>query len=158
MILPRYTVAPSHIPNAGQGVFLAVPVKRGSVLVAPDRIQQTLSHEQFLQLPGGSEEINSSVRWFERHYTVCPEWSDECYINHAFTPTGLWHLGFVFAQDDLPMGTEITMDYRYILGENCQPEFIDSLTQQPIIGLPWSQVITETTHRLLALVQPPVAN
>ncbi len=157
MIIPRYNIAPSHIPHAGQGVFLAAPVTRGSVLVAPDRIQQTLSHEQFLQLPGGSEEINSSVRWFERYYTVCPEWSDECYINHAFRPTGLWHLGFVFAMDNLPVGCEITMDYRYILGDHCQPAFVDSLTQQPIIGLPWSQVIAETTQQLLALLPAPAA-
>lgn len=154
MIIPKYTIAPSQIPNAGQGVFLAEPVRRGSVIVAPDRIDQTLSHQQFELLPNGSEEINSSVRWFDGHYTVCPEWTDECYINHAFEPTGLWHLGFVFAKADLAIGTEITMDYRYILGENCSPEFIDSLTQQPIIGLPWQQVINDTTRGLLSLLQP----
>ncbi|MBI3562803.1 MAG: hypothetical protein HY080_13910 [Gammaproteobacteria bacterium] len=154
MIIPRYSIAPSRIPQAGQGVFLAVAVSRGSVLVAPDRIQQTLTHQQFEQLADPSQ-LNSSVRWFEQHYTVCPEWDDECYINHSFSPTGLWHLGFVFAMDELPVGTELTMDYRYILGENCQPAFIDSLTQQPIIGLPWQQVITDSTRCLLSLLPAP---
>jgi len=151
MIIPAYRIAPSLIPDAGQGVFLAVPVRRGSILVAPDRINNTLTHDEFERLEMG-EDINSSVRWFERHYTVCPEWTDECYINHSFTPTGLWHLGFVFAMQDLDTGSELTMDYRYILGEGCHPAFLDSQTRQPIVGLPWEQVIRDTTAQLQALI------
>jgi len=153
MIIPGYRIAPSIIPDAGQGVFLAEPVKRGSILVAPDRINETLTHEQFEQLDQG-EDIHSSVRWFERHYTVCPEWTDECYINHSFEPSGLWHLGFVFALRDLAVDTEVTMDYRYILGEGCHPAFVDSMTQQPIVGLPWQQVIRDTTAQLYDLMKP----
>ena len=155
MIIPKYSILSSRIANAGKGVFLTEPVKRGTVIVAPDQINNTISHSQFEKLPGGSLEINSSIRWFETHYTICPEWTDECYINHSFTPSGLWHLGFVFAIRDLDIDSEITMDYRYILGEDCRPEFNDSETGQDIVGLPWQCVIHDTTRTLLSLLSPP---
>ena len=79
-------------------------------------------------LPDAAHCLASTVRWFEDHYTVTPEWPDECYINHSFAPCGLWHLGFVFALDDLPAGTEITVDYRHLLAPGQEEDFRDSIS------------------------------
>jgi len=83
---------------------------------------------------------------------VTPEWPDECYVNHAFEPTGLWHLGFVFAAADLPAGTEITVDYRHLLAPGQEEEFRDALSGERIVGFSWEQSLRESTRALAVLV------
>ena len=41
MILPRYHIAASAIAGAGKGLFLDEAVTAGSILTAPDGIEQT---------------------------------------------------------------------------------------------------------------------
>lgn len=137
MILPRYRVAASTIPGAGQGVFLAEAVARGRVLVAPDAIPATHSMAAIEARPDREAALAATVRWFEEHYTVTLDWPDECYINHAFEPSGIWHLGFVFAARDLPEGTELTVDYRHLLAPGQEECFVDAASGRPIVGLPW---------------------
>ncbi len=151
MIIPRYHVAASRIPGAGKGLFLDEAVARGRVIIAPDRVHTVLPERELRRYPPDSIEVESSVRWFEDWFSLTPEWSDECYANHSFTPTGLWHLGFIFAQDDLPAGTELTIDYRLVIGSGEEMPFRDSLTGQPIVGLPWRDNLRQSAQRLLAL-------
>ncbi|HEX4896632.1 MAG TPA: SET domain-containing protein [Solimonas sp.] len=152
MILPRYRVAASTIAGAGQGLFLDEPVTRGRVLIAPDNIHTVWPEAHLRSYPAQSIEVESSVRWFEDRFSLTPEWSDECYVNHSFTPNALWHLGFIFALDDLPAGTELTMDYRYVIGDGERMPFLDSQTGREIVGLPWAQVLRDTAGRLAQLL------
>lgn len=152
MIIPRYHVAPSHIPGAGKGLFLDEAVAQGRVIMAPDNIHTLMAEKQLRTYAPDSIEVESSVRWFEDWFSLTPEWSDECYANHSFTPSGLWHLGFVFAQADLPAGTEVTIDYRLVIGSGEEMPFRDSLTGQPIVGLPWEENLRQSAQRLLALL------
>ncbi|WP_420464443.1 SET domain-containing protein [Panacagrimonas sp.] len=152
MIVPRYRIEASRIPQAGQGLFLEEPVACGRVLVAPDNIHTVWPEARLRTHAEDSIEVRSSVRWFEDRFSLTPEWSDECYINHAFAPTALWHLGFVFALADLPAGCEITMDYRYVIGDGEQMPFLDSLSGQPIVGLPWTQCLRESALQLAQLL------
>jgi len=154
LILPRYRVEASRIPQAGKGLFLDEPVARGAVIIAPDKVH-TLMHERELRrYPTDSIEVESSVRWFEDWYSLTPEWSDECYVNHSFTPTALWHLGFIFAGADLPAGTEVTMDYRLVIGSGEELPFRDSVTGEPIVGLNWRDNLHLSAARLLQLLAP----
>lgn len=154
MIVPRYRVEASRIPQAGKGLFLDEPVARGGVIIAPDKVH-TLMHERELRrYPADSIEVESSVRWFEDWYSLTPEWSDECYVNHSFTPTALWHLGFIFAGADLPAGTEVTMDYRLVIGSGEELPFRDSVTGEPIVGLSWLDNLRLSSERLLQLLAP----
>lgn len=148
MILPRYRIAASGIPGAGLGLYLQQTVARGSVLIAPDAIPRTWGWDEIAARPDADALLPSSIRWFEDQFTVTPEWPDECYVNHAFAPTGIWHLGFVFAAAALEPGTEITVDYRHLLGEGQQEVFLDALTATPIIGLPWSESLRLSTEQL----------
>jgi len=151
VIIPRYRVAPSLIPQAGKGLFLEQPITRGAVIVAPDGVHTVWPERKLRAYPPDSIEVESSVRWFEDWYSLTPEWSDECYVNHSYTPTALWHLGFIFALRDLPAGTEVTMDYRYVIGEGERMPFVDSLTGREIVGLPWRQVLAEGARQLADL-------
>ncbi|MGH8456252.1 MAG: SET domain-containing protein-lysine N-methyltransferase [Stenotrophobium sp.] len=152
MILPHYRVAPSLIPFAGKGLFLDEPVKKGAVIIAPDKIHTVWTEEKLRQYAADSVEVESSVRWFESWFSLTPEWSDECYVNHSFTPNALWHLGFIFALDDLAPGVEIVMDYRYVIGDGEEMPFKDSVTGQAIVGLNWRDNLRGSAQRLLTVI------
>lgn len=153
MIVPRYRIDVSRIPQAGKGLYLDEPVRRGTVIVAPDRVHTVWPEARLREYPEDSIEVESSVRWFEDWFSLTPEWSDECYVNHSFAPTALWHLGFIFALDDLPPGTEVTMDYRYVIGAGERMPFADSLTGREIVGLPWREVLAGSARQLVELTR-----
>jgi len=151
MILPRYHIAPSRIPGAGKGLFLDETVARGSLITAPDDIRKVYKWSDVQALPDAAALLASTVRWFEDRYTVTPEWPDECYINHSFAPCGLWHLGFVFALEDLAPGTEITVDYRHLLAPGQEEDFVDAQSGQRIVGYTWRESMVHSTAQLQAL-------
>lgn len=151
MILPRYRVADSLIPGAGKGLFLDEFVARGRLITAPDAIPEVFRFDEIEQRPDAAQLLPATVRWFEDRYTVTPEWPDECYINHAFDPTGLWHLGFVFALRDLEPGTEVTVDYRHLLAPGQREDFPDASTGADIVGFSWEESLRTSTAQLHAL-------
>lgn len=144
MILPRYRVAASGVPQAGMGLFVDEAVRRGRVIIAPDNVHTVWPESRLRAHAPDSIEVRSSVRWFEDHFSLTPEWSDECYVNHSFAPSAIWHLGFVFALADLDAGSEVTMDYRYVIGDGEEMPWADSQTGRRIVGLDWAQALKET--------------
>jgi hypothetical protein len=152
MIIPRYHIGPSTIAGAGQGLFLDEPVVRGRLITAPDAIPHVYTFDEVMALPDAATLLPATVRWFEDRYTVTPEWPDECYINHAFDPNGLWHLGFVFAAADLAAGCEITVDYRHLLAPGQEEDFRDSVSGERIVGFTWSESLRSSTRMLAGLL------
>jgi hypothetical protein len=108
--------------------------------------------DEVLALPDRETALAASVRWFEDRFTVTPEWPDECYINHDFSPSGLWHLGFVFAARDLAAGTEVTVDYRHLLGEGQEEAFVDARSGARIVGWSWAESLARSTADLSRLL------
>ncbi|BDU20564.1 hypothetical protein DYGSA30_20210 [Dyella sp. GSA-30] len=152
MILPRYSIAASTISGAGKGLFLEEKVAAGRIITAPDTIDRTWRHDELDSDPELKAQMYAAARWFEDRYTLSPDWPDECYINHSFTPTGLWHLGFIFALKDLPVGAEVTVDYRHLLPPGQEEDFIDTATGEKIIGLSWHESLSSSTRALSALL------
>ena len=154
MICVSYRIDTSLIPQAGKGLFLDQAVPAGKILVAPSKIQQTVTLQDLLD-ESNEHHLDSSIRWFEDHCTVSPDWPDECYVNHAFEATGLWHLGFIFAAQDLAAGTEITVDYQHLLAPGVDIGFPDSLTGQRIVGFSWPDSLRLSTAQLNGLLAHP---
>lgn len=152
MILPRYRIAPSGIPGAGQGVFLEAPLHKGCIAVAPDRIDQTWTFAEILADPERTALLPTSVRWFEDRYTLSPNWPDECYVNHSFEPNGLWLLGFIFAMRDLEPGDELTIDYRHLLAPGQEETFRDAHTDGAIVGYAWQESLRQGLDTLRRLI------
>ena len=152
MIVPKYEIRPARFAE-GKGVFLLEGVKRGQILVAPDAINQVYNAEQRAALVPGSAEDEACVRWFERYHTVSTDWPDDCYVNHSFNPSGLWHLGFIFATRDLQVGDEVTADYRFLVDDNEVMPFKDAETGQEIVGYVWDDNLRISTELLLALLR-----
>jgi hypothetical protein len=151
MILPNYRIAPSRIPGAGQGLFVAEAVAAGRIVIAPDAIPETLRWDQVRAHPAGADALAASVRWFEDRFTVSLDWPDECYVNHSFEPNGLWHLGFVFAARALQPGDELTIDYRHLLPEGEAEAFADADSGAAIVGFSWAESLARSTRELAAL-------
>jgi len=136
----------------GKGVFLKVPVRKGQVLLAPDAIDRVYNAQERAALVPGSPEDDAVVRWFESYHTICLDWPDDCYVNHSFNPTGLWHLGFIFAMRDLTPGEEITVDYQFVIDDNEAMPFKDAETGQDIIGYNWQDNLRKSSEILLTLL------
>lgn len=151
VIVPRYYISASSIPGAGRGLYVAEPVARGRVIIAPDNVHTVYPESRFRKFPPDSLEVASSVRWFEDRYSLTPEWSDECFVNHSFVPTALWHLGFVFSLEDLAENSEITVDYRLLIGDSEKMPFSDAVTGQGITGLAWSESLARSVSALAKL-------
>ncbi len=154
MIQFPYVIKASRIAGAGKGIFTTAAIPAGKVLIAPSKIDSVVSMQALMEMgDDSSPDTDSSVRWFESSYTVSPDWPDECFVNHCFSPNGLWHLGFVFALRDIAEDEEITMDYSHIIAPDYELEFRDSVTSKPIRGLGWKQSLIETTEQLLKLAK-----
>lgn len=151
MIIPRYHIGPSTIAGAGKGLFLDEPVARGRVIIAPDAIPRVHRFDDIAGSEDAASLLPATVRWFEDAYTVTPEWPDECYVNHAFAPSGLWHLGFVFAAADLDAGCEITVDYRHLLAPGQEEDFRDSASGERIVGFTWPESLWVSASALAEL-------
>ena len=152
VILPRYRIQASTIPGAGEGLFLEEPLARGRIAIAPDAIDHTFGFEQIKADPALAAQLHSAARWFEDRYTLSPDWPDECYVNHSFEPTGLWHLGFIFAARNLGAGEELTVDYRHLLAPGQEESFRDARTGAPIVGHDWRESLRISTRALAALL------
>jgi len=157
MILPRYRIATSSIEGAGKGLFLEENIRAGSIITAPDAIDRTYRLAEVDSTEALRVQRHALARWFEDRYTVSPEWPDECYVNHSFKPTGLWHLGFIFAQGDLAADIEITVDYRHLLPPDEEEAFLDSATGEKIIGLPWTASLRMSTLALANVLGRPLS-
>lgn len=152
MIIPRYKVDVSQIPFAGKGLFADGVIRKGAVIIAPDNVHTVWPEKKLREYAPDSIEVESSVRWFEDHFSLTPEWSDECYVNHSFSPNAHWHLGFIFALREIAAGEEITMDYRYVIGSGEEMPFKDSVTGREIVGLPWEECLRASATTLATLL------
>lgn len=153
MIVPPYRIADSAIPGAGKGLFLAEHVSSGRIICAPDAIDRTYGWDELNASPALHGQLHAAARWFEDRYTLSPDWPDECYVNHSFEPTGLWHLGFVFAAADLAPGTEVTVDYRHLLAPGQAEGFTDARSGERIIGFSWHESLAASTRALAGLLR-----
>ena len=146
-----HAIEPSRIPGAGLGLFTREAISKGRVLIVPNQAHPLRTSAELAELPADSIELASSIRWFERVFTVDPEWSEESHLNHSFDPNCLWHLGFVFALEDLDAGAELTIDYRQLLDESPVLDFRDAMTGRESRGLSWEAAIERSSTQLAAL-------
>ena len=151
MILIDYVIASSKINLAGKGIFSRCDIPRGRVVSAPDKIERLYSIDEINNMPRESAEYAGSVRWFEDRYSAVGEWSDECYYNHSFDPNCVWHLGFVFASRDISDGTELTIDYRFLLEEGEKSMFRDSETGQYFAGLSFKDSVRLSAEKIVEI-------
>lgn len=151
MITAAYEIGPSRVPGAGKGVFLSEKVEAGRIVVVPDGIERVYTLGELLAHPEGEKARAAGVRWYEDRYSITLDWPDECFMNHSFEPSGLWHLGFVFATRELAAGDELTLDYRHLLAPGEREEFLDGATGRAIEGFPWRESLLRSSEQIARL-------
>jgi hypothetical protein len=72
-------------------------------------------------------------------------------MNHSFKPNCLWHLGFIFALEDIAEDTELTVDYRLLMADDPALAFTDTTTGKLIYGFSWEEKMAYTSAKLAAL-------
>lgn len=152
LITVKYRVAVSTVAGAGKGFFVEEAVPAGKVLIAPTHASHTVRLAEIFS-PQSHPHADTSVIWFEDHCVVSPDYPDDFFINHAFTPNVVWHLGFVFALRNLNAGEELFVDYRHLIAPGIALDFLDGATGQPIVGYPWKDSLRITSAQVLALAE-----
>ncbi len=117
MMMVRTELRRSHIH--GIGVFLAEPVRAGQLIWRFDsRIDRVFSDSELRELPEVAQEFlrtYSTLHSDLRLWVLCGD--NGRHFNHSDTPNTR-SLGIAFGDDvaaqDLPVGTELTSDYRTI--------------------------------------------
>lgn len=117
MMLVKTELRPSSIH--GLGVFLLEPVTKGQIIWRYDsRVDRAYSIEEIESLP---EHVQAYLRTYStwhaetRLYVLCGD--NGRYFNHASEPNTVSasvSFGDDTAASDLPVGTELTTDYRAI--------------------------------------------
>lgn len=138
MLLRKYKIGDSSIPGAGRGLFVTEFVACGDIVVAPTH-PDDVSSRHYIELfsSTGKDEPEPEVR-------------DVRLINHSFAPTGHWHLGFIFACQDIPPGVEITVDYRLLGNVGCMP-FLDGNTGREVSAFSEENALRTSLQRLRAI-------
>src|SRR3546814_18409903 len=62
VIVPRYRVETSRVPQAGKGLFIDEPTHRGRVIVAPDQVHTVWPEAKLRTYAEDSIEVESSGR------------------------------------------------------------------------------------------------
>lgn len=150
LITVKYRVDNSTVAGAGKGFFLEEAVPPGKVLIAPTHATHTVRVAEVLA-PVPHPHAETSVIWFEDHCVVSPDYPDDFFINHSFTPNVVWHLGFVFALRDIQAGAELFVDYRHLIAPGVALDFRDGATGREIVGLPWKDSLRITAQQVLEL-------
>lgn len=152
LITVKYRVAASTVAGAGKGFFVEEAVPAGKVLIAPTHASHTVRLAEIFS-PQSHPHADTSVIWFEDHCVVSPDYPDDFFVNHSFTPNAVWHLGFTFALRDLAPGEELFLDYRHLIAPGIALDFMDGATGQPIVGYPWKDSLKITSAQVLALAE-----
>ncbi len=152
LITIKYRVGPSRVPHAGQGLFVEENVPAGRVLIAPTHATLTVRLAEIFS-PTPHPHAESSVVWFEDHCVVSPDYPDDFFINHSFSPNAVWHLGFVFALREIHPDEELLLDYRHLIAPGVVLDFRDSTTGEEIIGYSWQESLQITARQVLTLAE-----
>lgn len=152
LITVQYRVGPSTVEGAGKGFFLEETVKAGRILIAPTHATHTVRLAEIFS-PQSHPHAETSVVWFEDHCVVSPDYPDDFFINHSFSPNAVWHLGFVFALRDISAGEELFLDYRHLIAPGVALDFCDGATGKPIVGLAWKDSLRITAEQVLELAK-----
>lgn len=147
----------SSINTVEKGLYTAEPILKKSVvsLFTESCFFCTESEYNQEQERGNHRIIRTGVRYihdiflFEK--TMNYEEDKFNYINHSFTPNTLYHCGILFATEDIPAHSELTVDYRLFLSENDLFKFIDGETQKEVTGFSGKEALAYSTQQLTDL-------
>ncbi|MEA5469377.1 SET domain-containing protein [Spirulina sp. 06S082] len=156
MLCIRGEVRPSSIAKAGQGLFTLDFLPKGKIVIIynsnpGDLIIDEKSYLEKHPDPT-SEEWDIFVKLIGSYYIGNYDHKNlEDYINHSDFPNLLYHCGIFIAVQDIEIGEELTVDYRYFLKENAHEIF--KINGKPIIGLSNKESLLRSSQKLIEILE-----
>ena len=145
-------------PISGIGVFAGEDFKKGEIvlLFCIDCKLISVSDYNEEQKKGNSLMIKTGCRFIDGIFLYTDDDTEdnprvENYINHSFEPNILYHAGVCFANKNISVNDEITIDYRYLLAKGDYGSFVDVNTGRKVDGVDSLTCIRETSAQLVEL-------
>lgn len=149
--------------HIGFGVFATAPIPVGTVLVAPDPLDQRISRKDFEQLPSIVADRAWHFMYHDEQGQLVLSWDHARYLNHACQANSLltqW--GFEIVVRPILTGDEVTTDYGALrltqpveMGCQCTPCRVVIGPDDPqMMGELWGEMIAEALLRAPHLPQP----
>lgn len=151
----KLLVKKSQISGAGLGLFADEDIPKGTIVLIFSLDAFTITKNKYdeqqienndLMMTTGCRLIGEVFLYTDSRVRF------ENYINHAFHPNMLYHAGLCIALDNIPRGTELTIDYGLILSENDKYSFTDTLTNRQVCGLNGNDALRQSAKQLLDLL------
>ena len=140
----------------GKGLFPLQDVKRGTVICSFTIDSALITESEYLDAIQENRYliVRTGTRYVGKYFTCTQEPdTDLNFFNHSFDPNLLVHCGIVIAMQDISTGTELTIDYRYLIDDTEIGVYNDAKTGQPIRGFPPRQTLLDTSRKLIALLE-----
>lgn len=143
-------------PLNGLGLFAAEEIKKSEVVMLWAVNTFMISEKDYNEAQKSNNQImiKTGCRYVDGIFLytdVHPKL--ENYINHSFSPNMLYHCGICFAKQDIAVGEELTVDYRYILAVDDDNAFIDKKTSQKVDGYDSETCLLKSTEELLKILK-----
>lgn len=155
----KLIVKASGIAKAGTGLFADEDIHIGEIVMifSTDCFIISKSDYDNQQRDGNELMMQTGCRFIGDVflYTDSKTRFDN-YINHSFTPNILYHAGICLAKEDIKKGTELTVDYRYILSEDDEYSFIDTNSGKLVKGIDGNAALKSSCEELLELLKKDV--
>ncbi|MBL7101055.1 MAG: SET domain-containing protein [Nanoarchaeota archaeon] len=139
----------------GKGLFTLEYIKKGMIvgILAKDAKVMTEEENQKLEKEGDKIVIQTAVRWVGNYFLYSDVIENEDFINHSDNPSLLYHCGICFARRNIPIGEELTVDYRYFLAKKDVSSFRDKTSKLYVSGYSWKQALLKSAKELIVLLK-----
>lgn len=143
-------------PIFGRGLFLLNPLAKGTIIASFTLDTRPITETEFIDLiaKGHPAVTRTGTRYIGRYFTITDDTSSNLnFFNHSFEPNCLVHCGIVLARQDLPAGTELTVDYRTLVDASDVGTYADATTNRTIRGFNARQTLLRTAEELIELIK-----
>lgn len=142
-------------PISGVGVFANEDIKIGDVIMLWSLRAFIVNENEYNEAQKSNNQImiQTGCRYVDSIFLYTDDKPRiENYVNHSFEPNMLYHCGICFAKTDIIKGTELTVNYKYVLAVNDANSFVDQVTGIKVDGLDSKTCLIQTTKELLELL------
>jgi len=143
-------------PIFGQGLFIPHPLAKGAIIASFTLDTRPITESEFIeQVAAGHPAITrTGTRYIGRYFTFTDDTTSNLnFFNHSFEPNCLVHCGIVLARQDLPAGSELTIDYRTLVDASEIGTYADATTGQTIQGFTARKTLLHTAAELIELIR-----
>lgn len=145
----------------GTGLYTSEFIEVGDVVMLWNVDAFLINEKEYNQRQANGDAVveMTGVRYVSDYFLYTDERPRyENYINHSFTPNILYHCGVCFALEDIEIGSELTVDYSYMLSESDDMGFVDGITGREVKGLHATVGLLESSKLLQKILEKKLNN